>query len=84
MSTPLKLVAFSKEEPARLLTIYLMNQGFRVEYQHSDNEYSHSVVLLELSEQIQAKKIAEDIGALSHTAFFDLKTGDGVKKLNKK
>jgi GlpG protein len=37
-----------------------MNQGFRVEYQHSDNEYSHSVVLLELSEQIQAKKIAEE------------------------
>jgi GlpG protein len=60
LSTPLKLVAFSKEQPARLLTIYLMNQGFRVEYQHSDNEYSHSVVLLELSEQIQAKKIAEE------------------------
>ena len=32
----------------------------------------------------KAKKIAEDIGALSHTAFFDVKTGDGVKKLNKK
>ena len=33
----------------------------------------------------RAKKIAEDVGALSHTAFFDLKTGDGIaKKLNKK
>ena len=33
----------------------------------------------------KAKKIAEDIGVLSHTAFFDLKTGNGfIKKLNKK
>ncbi|AGH42210.1 rhomboid family intramembrane serine protease GlpG [Paraglaciecola psychrophila] len=60
MSTPLKLVAFSKEQPARLLTIYLINQGINVEYQHSGNDYAHSVMLLELSDQIQAKKIAEE------------------------
>lgn len=60
MSTPLKLVAFSKEQPARLLTIYLINQGINVEYQYSDNDYAHSVMLLEMSDQIQAKKIAEE------------------------
>ena len=33
----------------------------------------------------RGKKIAEDIGALSHTAFFNSTTGDGIsKKLNKK
>jgi len=33
----------------------------------------------------KAKKIAEDIGVLSHTAFFDSTTGNGfIKKLNKK
>jgi GlpG protein len=60
LSTPFKLVAFSKEQPARLLTIYLINQGINVEYQHSGNDYAHSVMLLELSDQIQAKKIAEE------------------------
>jgi GlpG protein len=60
LSTPLKLVAFSKEQPARLLTIYLINQGINVEYQYSDNDYAHSVMLLEMSDQIQAKKIAEE------------------------
>tara|TARA_R110002153_G_scaffold32537_8_gene98498 strand:- start:12050 stop:12922 length:873 start_codon:yes stop_codon:yes gene_type:complete len=60
LSTPLKLVAFSKEQPARLLTIYLIEQGIQVEYQYSDNEYSHGVMLLESSDQIKAKKLAEE------------------------
>ena len=31
----------------------------------------------------KAKKIAEDIGALSHTALFDLTTGNGLKSMKK-
>ena len=60
MSTPLKLVAFSKEQPARLLTIYLIEQGVKAEYQYSVNEYSHEVMLLASSDQIKAKKLAEE------------------------
>ena len=60
MSTPLKLVAFSKEQPARLLTIYLIEQGIQAEYQYSPNEYGHAVMLLESSAQIKAKALAEE------------------------
>lgn len=60
MSTPLKLVAFSKEQPARLLTIYLKEQGVQAEYQYSAKEYSHTVILLDSSDQINAKKLAEE------------------------
>ncbi|PKG97835.1 rhomboid family intramembrane serine protease GlpG [Paraglaciecola sp. MB-3u-78] len=60
MSTPLKLVAFSKEQPARLLTTYLIEQGVKAEYQYSANEYSHAVMLLESSDQIKAKQLAEE------------------------
>jgi GlpG protein len=60
LSTPLKLVAFSKEQPARLLTIYLLEQGIHAEYKYLDNEYSHAVMLLESSDQIEAKKLAEE------------------------
>ena len=31
----------------------------------------------------KAKKIAEDIGALSHTSFFDSTTGNGLKSMKK-
>ena len=60
MSTPLKLVAFSKEQPARLLTIYLIEQGIQAEYQYSENDYAHAVMLLDSSEQIRAKTLAEE------------------------
>jgi GlpG protein len=60
LCTPLKLVAFSKEQPARLLTIYLKEQGIQAEYCYSENEYSHAVMLLEASEQIKAKELAEE------------------------
>ncbi|WP_339725769.1 rhomboid family intramembrane serine protease GlpG [uncultured Paraglaciecola sp.] len=60
MSTPLKLVAFSKEQPARLLTIYLIEQGIQAEYQYSENEYAHRVMLQEPSDQIKAKELAEE------------------------
>jgi GlpG protein len=60
LSIPLKLVAFSKEQPARLLTIYLIEQNIQAEYQYSASEYSHSVMLLESAEQIRAKKLAEE------------------------
>ena len=60
MSTSHKLVAFSKEQPARLLTIYLKEQGIQAEYQYSANEYSHAVMLLQESDQIRAKKLAEE------------------------
>jgi GlpG protein len=60
LSVSLKLVAFSKEQPARLLTIYLIEQGIQAEYQYSANEYGHSVMLLESSDQIKAKQLAEE------------------------
>jgi GlpG protein len=60
LSTLFKLVAFSKEQPARLLTIYLIEQGIKAEYQYSANEYSHEVMLLESSDQIKAKQLAEE------------------------
>jgi GlpG protein len=60
LSTPLKLVSFSKEQPARLLTIYLIEQGIKAEYQYSANEYSHEVVLMESSDQNKAKQLAEE------------------------
>ena len=60
MSTPLKLVAFSKEQPARLLTIYLIKQGVKVEYCYTENEYAHAVMLLESSQQIKAKELAQE------------------------
>jgi GlpG protein len=60
LSTPLKLVAFSKEQPARLLTIYLKEQGIQADYHYSENEHSHSVMLLQSSNQIEAKKLAEE------------------------
>jgi GlpG protein len=60
LSTSLKLVAFSKEQPARLLTIYLIEQGIQAEYQYSANDYAHAVMLLQLSDQIKAKKLAEE------------------------
>ena len=60
MSTLFKLVAFSKEQPARLLTIYLIGQGIQAEYQYLATEYAHSVMLLESSDQIKAKKLVEE------------------------
>jgi GlpG protein len=60
LSTLLKLVAFSKEQPARLLTVYLIEQGIQAEYQHSANDNAHSVMLFESSDQIKAKELAEE------------------------
>ncbi len=60
MSTLLKLVAFSKEQPARLLTVYLIEQGIQAEYQHLANNYAHSVMLFDSSDQIKAKELAEE------------------------
>ena len=60
MSTTLKLVAFSKEQPARLLTIYLIEQGVKAEYQFSANDYGHAVMLLESLDEVKAKELAEE------------------------
>jgi GlpG protein len=60
LSNLTKLVAFSKEQPARLLTNYLIDQGIKVHYQRSDAEYSHGIMLLEADKYQQAKKIAEE------------------------
>jgi GlpG protein len=60
LSTSLKLVAFSKEQPARLLTIYLIEQGLQAEYQYLSNEYAHAVMLLQSADQLKAKKLAEE------------------------
>lgn len=60
MSTPLKLVAFSKEQPARLLTVYLTELGILAEYKYLSDEYAHAVMLLESSDQNKAKQLAEE------------------------
>ena len=60
MSTTLKLVAFSKEQPARLLAVYLLDQGIQAEYQYLNNEYAHAVMLLQPSAQSKAKQLAKE------------------------
>ena len=60
MTTQSKLVAFSKEQPARLLTHYLIEQGIQAEYSHLDNEYSHAVIVFESADYLTAKSIAEE------------------------
>lgn len=60
MPTFYHLVAFSKEQPARLLTLYLINQGIQAEYQFTANEHAHSVVLHDLTEQERAQHLAEE------------------------
>ncbi|WP_299085033.1 rhomboid family intramembrane serine protease GlpG [uncultured Paraglaciecola sp.] len=60
MSNPLKLVAFSKEQPARLLTHYLLEQGIQAEYHYSSDEYGHGVHLLESADKSIANAIAEE------------------------
>lgn len=60
MSSLLKLVAFSKEQPARLLTHYLIEQGIQAQYQKIDTEYSHAVMLSESEDQAKSKAFAEE------------------------
>jgi GlpG protein len=60
LSTSLKFVTFSKEQPARLLTIYLIEQGIQAEYQYSANENAHAVMLLAATDQTKAKVLAEE------------------------
>lgn len=60
LSDPIKLVAFSKEQPARLLAHYLVEKKIQAEYIYSDGEYSHTVMLKDLKEELQAKTIAQE------------------------
>jgi GlpG protein len=60
LSHPQKLVAFSKEQPARLLVTYLVQQGIQASYQHVDADYAHAVMLDDESDQSQAKIMAEE------------------------
>lgn len=82
MSTLLKLVAFSKEQPARLLTTYLIEQGIQAEYQYSANEYAHTVMLLESCDQVTAKKMAEEFVSNPNNAKYQTaawQSGETVK-----
>ncbi|MEP1384279.1 MAG: rhomboid family intramembrane serine protease GlpG [Paraglaciecola sp.] len=60
MNTHIKLVAFSKEQPARLLSLYLKEQGIRVEYCKLDNDYAHGVMLADPADLDKAKLYAEE------------------------
>ncbi|MEP0357562.1 MAG: rhomboid family intramembrane serine protease GlpG [Paraglaciecola sp.] len=60
MNTHTKLVAFSKEQPARLLSLYLKEQGIRVEYCKLENDYAHGVMLVDSADLDNAKVIAEE------------------------
>lgn len=55
-----KLIAFNKEQPARLLTLYLINQGIQAQYQFSANEHAHEVILTDLLDQERAEILAEE------------------------
>lgn len=59
-TTSFKLVAFSKEQPARLLTHYLIEQGIDARYQQLSNDYSHAVMLADESELEKARALAEE------------------------
>lgn len=87
MSTLLKLVAFSKEQPARLLTVYLVEQGIQAEYRYSANEYAHTVMLQESSDQIEAKKLAEEFVLNPSNAKYQTsawQSGEAVKLIPEK
>ncbi|MCF2950308.1 rhomboid family intramembrane serine protease GlpG [Paraglaciecola aquimarina] len=60
MSDSIKLVAFSKEQPARLLTHYLLERKLQAAYQYADGEYCHSVILKNLADEQEAKVIAQE------------------------
>ncbi|WP_158972532.1 rhomboid family intramembrane serine protease GlpG [Paraglaciecola sp. L3A3] len=60
MSNSVKLVAFSKEQPARLLAHYLLKNDIAAEYSYLDSEYAHAVILLRSEQEEQAKTIAEE------------------------
>jgi GlpG protein len=53
------LVTFSTEQPARLLSHYLAQQGIGAEYAQVQGDYTHAVILLDLEHQLHAKSIAE-------------------------
>lgn len=56
----MKLVAFSKEQPARLLTHYLLQQHIQAEYQYIEGEYGHSVILHDDKHEVRAKLISQE------------------------
>ncbi|MFT2089396.1 rhomboid family intramembrane serine protease GlpG [Paraglaciecola sp. 2405UD69-4] len=60
MNTHTKLVAFSKEQPARLLSLYLNAQGIQVEYSKLESDYAHGVMLFDSADLEKAKAIAEE------------------------
>lgn len=60
MQTSEKLVAFSKEQPARLLATYLSAQGILSKYQHTGGDYAHTVQLKNACQERRAKQIAEE------------------------
>ncbi|MDU0353466.1 rhomboid family intramembrane serine protease GlpG [Paraglaciecola aquimarina] len=55
-----KLIAFSKEQPARLLSHYLSQNGISAEYKFVEAEYAHAVFLSRLEDEEHARCIAEE------------------------
>ncbi len=55
-----KLVAFSKEQPARLLAHYLREQGVSCDYQYVESNYPHTIRIDKLADVPKAKGIAQD------------------------
>ncbi|MGS2719505.1 rhomboid family intramembrane serine protease GlpG [Paraglaciecola aestuariivivens] len=58
MNDKSQLIAFSAEQPARLLAHYLISQGIQAEYLFSDN--AHLVILSDDKQQDLAQKMAEE------------------------
>lgn len=59
----MQLVAFSQERPARLLVDYLKSQNIESVYRQVEGQYRHGVMLMDLVNAEQAKKIAQDFVA---------------------
>ncbi|MGJ8682460.1 rhomboid family intramembrane serine protease GlpG [Paraglaciecola sp.] len=60
MTQTIKLVAFSTEQPARLLAHYLVKNNISAEYSLVQAEYSHVVMLSDPEDEGKAKLIAQE------------------------
>lgn len=84
MSTPtaFKLVAFSKEQPARLLTTYLKKQGILAEYQISPDELAHAVMLFDPSQLSKAQELTKEFIQNPNSAIYQTTAWQNGESVN--
>ncbi len=81
MSDSVKLVGFTKEQPARLLVHYLSTQGITANYQFNDNDYPH-VVLVSAKDERLAKEITEEFILNPNDTKYQVSAWDSADVVN--